>query len=292
MRNRLKNLSTLFLLLLLMNCNHTKTLDIQGHRGCRGLYPENSIEAFKKAVEIGVHTLELDVVVSKDNFVVVSHEPFMNPTICLDANGNEIKVSDKQKYNLYKMPFDSIKKFDCGSKYHPRFPDQKKMKTHKPSLDEVIKVAIEINPEIKFNIELKTEPEYDEVFTPYPKEFVQLVLEVVNKNSVFKKTNLQSFDLRILEEIKVQSPNMKVALLVDENEDIPEKLKKLSFKPETISPYFKLLKKEMVDNYQNEDYLVIPWTVNSVKEMKLMIDFQVDGIITDYPDRLIDLLKN
>ena len=274
-----------------MNRNPTKTINIQGHRGCRGLLPENTIPAFRKAIELGVHTLEMDVAVSKDNIVVVSHEPFISRTICLDANGNEIPKSYDKKHNLYQMSFDNIKQFDCGTKYHPRYPRQEKVKTYKPSLDEVIKVSKSKNPDIKFNIEFKARPEYDGIFTPNPKEFVQLVLDVLNHNEVENKTNLQSFDLRILEEIKLQSPNIKVAILIDRNESISEKLKQLSYKPEIISPYFKLLKKEIVASFQADNYLIIPWTVNSIQDIKQMKNFNVDGIISDYPDRLIDIIN-
>lgn len=274
-----------------MNCNQPKVIDIQGHRGCRGLFPENSIPAFKKAIELGVNTLELDVVISKDNKVIVSHEPYMNPMICLDAEGNEIKESKKNVYNLYQMTVDSIKQFDCGTKPYPRFPEQKKIRTYKPTLDEVIKKSKELNPKIKFNIEIKAEPKYYGVFTPYPSVFVKLVFEVINNNEASELCNLQSFDLQILEEIKKQSPKMELALLVDENENINKKLEALSFKPEIISPYFKLLTKKSVHEYQNDGYKIIPWTVNSTKEMEHMIDFQVDGIITDYPDKLIELLN-
>lgn len=273
-----------------MNRNPSKNINIQGHRGCRGLLPENTIEAFKKAIELGVNTIELDIAVSKDTIVVVSHEPFMSRTICLDVNGNEIPVKDDKKYNLYQMTFDSIKQFDCGTKKHSRFPKQEKLKTYKPSLDEVIKSSKELNPDIKFNIEFKARPEYDRIFTPKPKDFVKFVLDVVNDNDAFKETSLQSFDLRILEEVKRQSPTMRVALLIDGNESIAQKLSQLSYKPEIISPYFMLLSIENVAKYQNEGFKVIPWTVNKEKHLKRMIDFQVDGIITDYPDRLIELL--
>ncbi|WOD42918.1 glycerophosphodiester phosphodiesterase family protein [Hwangdonia lutea] len=275
-----------------MNCNESKNIDIQGHRGCRGLMPENTMEAFKKAIELGVQTLELDVAISKDNIVVVSHEPYMNPVICLDANGSEIPKSDEKKYNLYQMTFDSIKQFDCGTKHHPRFPNQQKIKTHKPALSEVIIASKKLNPNIKFNIEIKYQPDYNAVFTPNPKDFVRLVLDVINKNDAFNETNLQSFDLSILEEIKKQSPKMEVALLVDENEDIWNKMNVMSYWPEIISPYYKLLNAKTVRNLQAENFKVIPWTVNSKTDMRQMIDFKVDGIITDYPDILIDVLKN
>ena len=101
-------------------------MDIQGHRGCRGLHPENSLPAFEKALELKVKTLELDVVVSKDHKVVVSHEPYMSHEIALDLFGNEITPKLEMAFNLYTMSYDSIKLYDCGSKKHPRFPFQKK----------------------------------------------------------------------------------------------------------------------------------------------------------------------
>lgn len=292
MCNRLKSILYVSSLVLFMSCKSTKPIDIQGHRGCRGLMPENTIEAFKKAIELGVHTLELDVAISKDNIVVVSHEPFMSRKTCLDINGNEIAKSQDKKYNLYQMTFDSIKQFDCGSKFHPKFPNQQKIKTYKPSLDEVIKISKTKNPKIKFNIEIKYKPEYFEVFTPNPKDFVHLVLEVIHKNDVFNDVNLQCFSLSILEEIKRQSPKITVALLVDDGEKIWNKMSLLSYKPEIISPYYKLLDAKTVKNLQAENFKVIPWTVNKANAMKKMIDFKVDGIITDYPDVLINLLKD
>ncbi|WP_034046170.1 glycerophosphodiester phosphodiesterase family protein [Wocania ichthyoenteri] len=274
-----------------MNCNESKTIDIQGHRGCRGLMPENTIEAFKKAIELGVHTLELDVAVSKNNIVVVSHEPFMSRTICLDVEGIEIPKKDDKKYNLYQMTFDSIKQFDCGTKQHPKYPNQQKIKTYKPSLDEVIKISKQLNSKIRFNIEIKFKPEYEGVFTPNPKVFVSLVLDVVNKNNIFNETNLQSFDLNILEEIKKQSPKMKVALLVGIEDDIWSKIASMSYLPEIVSPYYKLLDSKIVRNLQAENFKVIPWTINNKTDMQQMIDFKVDGIITDYPDRLIQIIN-
>ncbi len=275
-----------------MNCNQNKIIDIQGHRGCRGLLPENTISAFKKAIELGVHTLELDVAVSKDNLVVVSHEPFISRKTCLDVNGFKIPHKDIDKYNFYQMSFDSIRKFDCGTKQHPRFLKQEKLKATKPALNEVFKVSKSMNQNIKFNIELKSQSNYYGKYIPYPAEFVSLVLNVINENKLLESCFLQSFDIKILEEIKNQESNMQVVLLVDEDEIISKKLKLLSFKPEIISPHFELLTIESVSEYQNNNYKIIPWTVNSIKDMNQMIDFQVDGIITDYPDRLIELLKN
>ena len=115
--------------------------DIQGHRGCRGLLPENTLPAFIKAMELGVTTVEMDVAITKDKLVVVSHEPWMNHEICSDKNGNEINRADEMGYNIYQMNYDEVKQFDCGSKTHPRFLYQQKIKTYKPLLSEVIDSA-------------------------------------------------------------------------------------------------------------------------------------------------------
>ena len=274
-----------------MSCNSEKQIDIQGHRGCRGLLPENSLPAFEKAIDLGVNTLELDIVISKYHKVLVSHEPYMNPLICYDPKGLSIPDSLETHYNLYKMNYDEIKTFDCGSKFHPTYPQQEKLKTYKPLLSEVFDLVKTKQSGVKFNIEIKSDPNYYGIFTPKPKAYVKLVLDEIEKNEMLRRVNLQSFDVAILEEVKKQLPTMKVALLVEDNETIDEKLKTLTFKPEIISPYFKLLSQESVKAYQSEGVLVIPWTINEAKDMKQMLSWQVDGIITDYPNTLMDLIK-
>lgn len=273
-----------------MSCNNQKQIDIQGHRGCRGLLPENSLPAFEKAIDLGVHTLELDIAITRDNEVVVSHEPYMNPVICFNPAGNVIEDSLKRSYNLYKISHQEIKAFDCGTKFHSTYPDQQKLKTYKPLLSEVFELVAAKNSDVKFNIEIKSKPEYYGIYTPQPKAYVALVLDVIKKHKVFNSVNLQSFDLLILEEIKLQSPKMPVALLVDEDEVIETKLNKLSYQPEIISPYFKLLTQDKVKDFQSQGFQIIPWTLNNEADLQLMINWQVDGIITDYPDRLIKIL--
>lgn len=274
-----------------MSCNSSKQIDIQGHRGCRGLLPENSLPAFEKAIDLGVHTLELDIVISKDHKVVVSHEPYMNPIICLNSDGEVLPDNSEETYNLYHMNYDEIKQFDCGSKFHPRYPQQEKLKTYKPLLSEVFDLVKAKDSEVKFNIEIKSETSYYGVLTPQPETYVKLVIDEIEKNEMLNRVNLQSFDIVILEEIKKQLPKMEVALLVEDNETIDVKLEALSFKPEIISPYFKLLTAESVKAYQAKGFKVIPWTINAIEDMKLMQSWAVDGIITDYPDQLIKILN-
>jgi glycerophosphoryl diester phosphodiesterase len=288
---RLNQITVFGIFITLMNCNSPHNIDIQGHRGCRGLFPENSLPAFEKAIELGVTTLELDLAISKDRKIIVSHEPYINSLFCLDTLGEEITFEEEKAYNLFKMNYQEIKAFDCGTKQYARFPKQQKIKTYKPLLSEVFELTKAKNSNVKFNIEIKADPKYDNIYTPEPKEFVRLVLNLIEQYGVFESTNLQSFDLRILEEIKKQAPKMKLSLLIDENETIEDKISKLSFTPEIISPYFGLLDADNIHIYQSKEIQIIPWTVNLEKDMQLMIDYQVDGIITDYPDKLIEMLK-
>ncbi|WP_299118644.1 glycerophosphodiester phosphodiesterase [uncultured Winogradskyella sp.] len=275
-----------------MNCNSKRQIDIQGHRGCRGLLPENSLPAFEKAIDLGVHTLELDIAITKDDKVIVSHEPYMNPTICYSPNVEEIPDTIGMSFNLYKMTYEEIKAFDCGSKFHPTYPNQEKLKTHKPLLSEVFELVESKKSNVKFNIEIKSERDYYGIYTPQPEAYVKLVIDEIEKHKMFNRVNLQSFDLNILRQIRNQSPDMPIALLVDEDEEIWAKISSLDTKlPEIISPYYKLLDSIMVRNLRAEKFKVIPWTVNKREDMKQMIVWQVDGIITDYPNRLIEILK-
>lgn len=273
--------------------NSHSQIDVQGHRGCRGLFPENSIPAFQKALDLGVTTLELDLVISKDNKVVVSHDPFMNHEIALDINGKTISEVEEKSFNLYEMTYDSIKKYDCGSKPHPKFPNQQKIKTYKPLLEEVIDLAEKHSQQtILYNIEIKSLAAWDLVYTPKVEEFVALVLDIIIAKGIENRITLQSFDIRTLEEVKRKAPKMVTSLLVDEFESITFKLKSLSFKPEIISPYYKLITKKRVKRLHKKELKVIPWTLNDEKDIKAMIDFKVDGIISDYPDRLIKILND
>lgn len=290
LRLKISSLSFAFFLFL-MCVQNKKNIDTQGHRGCRGLFPENTLPAFEHAIDLGVHTLELDIAITKDNKVVVSHEPFMNALICLKPNGETMTKDEGLEYNLYQMSYDSIKQFDCGTKFHPTYPEQKKLKTFKPLLSEVFDLVKSKKAKVNFNIEIKSKPEYYSIYTPQPEAYVKLVLDEINTSGLAERVNLQSFDLTILEEIKKQSSQMPVALLVEEDESITTKLESLSFKPEIISPYFKLLTEASIKSYQAQGYKIIPWTINEVEHMRQLIDWQVDGIITDYPDRLIGVLN-
>ncbi len=270
--------------------------DWQAHRGGRGIMPENSLPAFQKALELGVTTLELDVVISKDKQVVVSHEPFFSAEICTDARGREIAKSDeKGKFNIYQFDYAEIKSFDCGSKGNRGFPEQQKTKTRKPLLSEVLAMAEKhcrekkLSP-VQYNIEIKSSTEGDNVFHPAVPEYSLLVHQAIEKNVPLERVILQSFDFRVLKYWHEKYPSVRLAALVGNIKSAEENLKEIGFTPQIYSPYYKLLlNKGKVDKLHELGMKVIPWTVNEMDDMRKLKDWGVDGIITDYPNRIKEI---
>jgi glycerophosphoryl diester phosphodiesterase len=270
-------------------------IEVQGHRGERGYFPENSLPGFISAVNKGADVLELDVVISKDKKVVVSHEPYMSSLYMLTPAGDSIPKDREQSYNFYEMTYDSIKKFDAGSKGNRLFPAQKKMSTYKPLLSEVIDsvenyIKAHNLETVRYNIELKSVPSLYGIYQPQPEEFVTLVMQVIQEKGIEDKMNLQSFDPVILNVLRKKYPEIKVAYLVS-GEGIQKNLALLDFKPEIYSPQYSLIKSEQfVDSIKILDMKLIPWTVNEKEAIKEMIRLKVDGIITDYPERVLEEL--
>lgn len=298
-----KATTILMLLLLIVSCkDHQKkkdmkkesksekkySFDLQGHRGARGLFPENTLPSFKKALEIGVNTVELDVVITKDKKVLVSHEPWLNPAICLDAFGNKIEKEDAMNHNIYDCTYEEIQKIDCGSIGNPDFPEQQKMKATKPLLSDVIDLvetfSKENNISVAYNIEIKSDVKGDDLYHPLPEVFSDLVVEVLKSKNIKDKATIQSFDVRVLQYLHKAYPSYKLAYLVYKD-DVKTNLEKLGFIPPIYSPAYKLLNKAVVGEIHQKNMKVIPWTVNDVAEMKKLLDWGVDGIITDYPDK-------
>jgi len=294
----MKTKLTFFVIYFFISCNSVP-LDMeipnnfswQGHRGARGLLPENTIPAFKKALDLGMPVLELDIAISADKQVVVSHEPWMSAEICLDKNGRELSEEEGKVLRLYEMNYSEIALYDCGTKTHPRFPEQEKMRVAKPLLSDMVKEVEAYAKEKKYsapyyNIEIKSEPAYDTILSPRITEFVRLTIESITKLGIRERTNLQSFDLRALEEIHLQAPRIEIAYLVEDELDTAKALAKLTFTPDIYSPYYRLVNHRMLEITKNKGIKVIPWTVNETEEMKQLIGLGVDGIITDYPNRI------
>ncbi len=266
--------------------------DWQGHRGCRGLLPENSIPAFLKALELGVTTLELDLAVSSDSQLIVSHEPWLNDEICLKSDGSPVKKEESENLLIWKMTAAEVQQCDCGSRGHPRFKEQKPMRTVKPTLRQVVEAVRKQadffrKPMPLFNIEIKSQPNFDNKRTPSVAAFAKLVFDEIHALNIAKQSCVQSFDPRSLEAIHQLDPKQTTALLVENANGLKNNLKQLSFKPTIYSPYFLLIEKTTVDSCHNQNIKIIPWTVNDTAAMRQLILIGVDGIITDYPDRVL-----
>jgi glycerophosphoryl diester phosphodiesterase len=266
------------------------TFDLQGHRGARGLRPENSIPAFILALDSGVTTIELDLAISKDKQVVVSHEPWMSASICLKPDGSQISAQEEKSFSLYEMDYEQIRKFDCGSKGNAKFPEQVKMPTFKPLLKDVI-IAVEHHIrnyglyEVDYNIEIKSSPSGDNKQHPTPEVFSDLVYNLIDQYLPLERVVIQSFDFRVLKYWHEKYPDIRLAALIENTKTVDANLRTLGFNPSVYSPHYKLLTKEVVDHLRDVDIRVIPWTVNEVGDMRKMLQWKVDGFITDYPDR-------
>lgn len=264
--------------------------DLEGHRGARGLLPENTIPAFIKALELGVTTLELDLAVSKDKKLIVSHEPWFSSEICCAPDGEPIAKEDEMRHLIYEMTYEEIARYDCGKRGHPRFPTQKLMAVSKPLFRDMV-LAVEARRKelnlapVDFNIETKSTPEGDNRLHPEPKDFVEIIYREIREPDILHRTILQSFDVRTLQEMQHLDPTVRLSLIVENELGFEENLRLLGFAPHIYSPRYQLVDETLIAKAHQLGVQVIPWTVNEVEEMKRLADLGIDGLITDYPDR-------
>ncbi len=278
-----------------MSCENStqQKFDLEGHRGCRGLMPENTIPAMLKAIDLGVNTIEMDVVITADKKVVLSHEPFFSHEITSLPNGDTIEAKNERQYNIFHMTYDSVRLYDVGLKPHPRFPSQQKMKALKPLLadifDAVEAYLIKTNhPEIFYNIEIKSSDSTDHLYHPAPEEYADLVMKVINDKKIANRVVIQSFDVRSLKIMNQKYPAVKLSLLIDAGHKIAlhDFKNLLGFQPNIISPDYSLLTQQITDSLHKQNIKIIPWTVNNIEAAKKLYRMGLDGIITDYPDRI------
>ncbi|WP_440134912.1 glycerophosphodiester phosphodiesterase family protein [Chitinophaga sancti] len=281
-------------ILMLVSLAASAQFDVQAHRGGRALMPENTIPAMKHAIDLGARTLELDCVISADKKVVVSHDLYMSADFMRTPEGKDIEKVNEQSYKLYTMPYDSIRKYDAGTKPHKDFPKQVKMQTYKPLLSELIDsvetyVKTHHLKPVYYNMETKCSPDGDGTFHPAPDEFVALMMKVIKDKGIQHRVTVQSFDIRTLQVIHKLYPKQKLALLVYGKESFEANLAQLGFSPDIYSPYSALVTKDLVTTAHHKNVQVLPWTVNDPQDMQKMIDLGVDGIITDDPEALVKL---
>jgi len=263
----------------------------EGHRGCRGLMPENTIPAMIHALSFPVVALELDVVISKDKQVVVSHEAWFNHEISTKPDGGYITEEQEKAYNIYQMDYADVKKFDVGMKPHPRFTKQQKLPAYKPLLAELIDsvqaaMMTRRRPMPWYNIEIKSLPETDGIFHPGPEEFADLVMNILEEKGLEERVVIQSFDIRPLQVIHRKYPDYNTALLIDENDkrSLQEQLDQLGFIPYIYSPHYSIATRQRINECHAKGMRVIPWTVNEAAMIGELEENGADGVITDYPD--------
>lgn len=270
--------------------------DIQGHRGARGERPENTWPAFARAIELGVTSLEMDVVIAGDGTVVVSHEPWFSALLCREPSGRPVRPF--QRSSLYQMTYAAIAQFDCGSRRHPRFPHQELVPAPKPRLEDVLRqaevYAAELGrPPVRYSIEIKSRPDWEGKYQPDPETFVRRVQAVVAACGVLARTTLLSFDVRVLKLARQLFPTLALSLLVERHDRRPLEahLERLGFVPDVYGPDYRLVTAKLIDDVHAQGMRLIPWTVNRLSDMQRLLRLGADGLITDYPGRALALLQ-
>ena len=271
--------------------------DVQGHRGARGLVPENTLKGFLLALELGVTTLEMDVVVSRDRQLVLSHDPWFSSDFSADPSGNRISPAAQFRHRIYRMDYETVRSYDCGLA-NARFPRQAPEVSRKPRLGDVLEAVEEFTGELGrdpvfYNIETKTTPAGDKILHPAPEEFVALLLDVVGRHGLLQRTTIQSFDPRTLREVRRRSLPVQTSLLIARGDHlgVAADLTILGFVPEIYSPDFRLVNRKLVRQVHARGMRLLPWTVNDPAEMVRMRELGADGVITDYPDVALEALQ-
>lgn len=257
---------------------------VHGHRGCRAVRPENTRAAFQHALRAGVDVLEMDLAVTADDVVVVSHDPTLNPKICRGRGGEEIAPG----IPIRSLTYAELARYDCGAVRHPDYPQQVPVPGSRiPRLEEVL--ARGKRSAVWFNIETKIPADHPEWTVP-PERFAALVLEVVRRQGVESRTILQSFDYRSLRAMKRLAPKLRLAALDEEGQQDFVALAR-SAEADIISPRWDLVTSEKVRAARAAGLQVVPWTANTPEQWRRLIDAGVDAIITDDPEALIAFLK-
>lgn len=292
-----------FICLLPWSC-FSHELEVQGHRGYRALHPENTLPAFAAAIEAGANTLELDVLVTADNQLVIHHDFFINKELCAYLDGSEIS----KEVLIRTLTLEQLKKLDAGGKPNPLFPTQvPKPGTQIPSLQELFDFINTFShphaKKIRLNLEIKRDLRFPEWTLP-PSEMAELITKQVKESGLEDRVYYSSFDPEILAAIRKADPSastglifealsLEVARLLHSDSEMDFLVQIASLlQVNVLSPNHELLHgKEEVSSLQNKGFRVIPWTVNDPKRWAELIEMGVNGIISDDPQALLEFLK-
>lgn len=274
--------------------------DVQAHRGGMGLYPEESLAAMLNAVDLGVNTLEMDLCITRDRQVILSHDKFFHPRYAIRPDGTPVNPGDELVF-LWNMPYEEVLKWDVGSKPNPAWPEKHCQPAVKQRAAEVIG-AVEaycrekgIAP-MKYNIEIKSDPDYEGYIEgrdwPEYHEFTDLCMATLDSLGLGDRLIVQCFDERALNYINQKYPGHTLAYLLEDYEtDLDEAMAKLDFTPEWLSPEHSNVNAALMEYAHANGMKVVTWTVDEKDEMRRLIDLGVEAIISNYPDRLMDVVK-
>lgn len=278
--------------------NRPGELELVGHRGATGFAPENTIPGFKKALEFDINSIEFDVVVSGDGKVVVSHEPWFRHDICLQPDGSTIAEEEQMNHLIYEMSYEEISEYDCGSLQRPGFPEQETMSAAKPLMMDAIREIEAFREEngyaeIDYNVEIKSNPDWDNELQPEPGDVIRLVYNELQELGLMERIKIFAFDTRILNELqRIDSTVTQVYLIPGSQPDVADNLSKLTHIPDVYAPNHSLVGAELVAQIHSNGMRLIPWTVNRYEDMVRLVDMGVDGIISDYPNHFEKLKKH
>lgn len=259
-------------------------MDIYGHRGARGNLPENTIASFIYAIEHGVKGIELDLVVTKEKQLLVSHEPYMACHLCLQPNGNPIV--NQEQYNIYEMLYEDILLFDCGSLKQDAFTNQKNAQHSKPLFKDILKATMPLVKQgFTYLIEIKSDRKWYGTFQPDISEYCDLIINEVQvlKSSPNVDLIIQSFDPAILNRLHKLDEELKLGFLIEEKLEIDKQLSRLNFIPYCFNPEYTLVDQNIVNIVHEKEMKIFCWTVNNLASASTLTQYGVDSIITDYP---------
>ena len=273
---------------------------VEAHRGGMGLYPEETLAAMLNAVKLGVNTLEMDLCVSRDKKVMLSHDRYFHPRYSTRPDGTSVESGDPKAF-LYEMPYSDIVKWDVGLKYNPAWPEKICIPAVKPIAADVIAAVEAYTKEnghypMHYDIEIKSDPSGEEgeegVNWPEYHEFTDLCMQVLDAAGLGDRLMIQCFDERVLNYIHDKYPGHTLAYLVEDYEtDFDQYMSLLDFTPEWLSAPHENVDADLVAKARARGMKVNTWTVDDRDEMRRLIGVGVDAIITNYPDRLLEVVK-
>ena len=268
-------------------------IDVQAHRGGAGLMPENTIEAMKHALDMGVNTLELDLQVSKDGLVVVSHDPYFHHRYAIRPDGSHVEKDDPKEY-IYTMPYSEVAKYDVGSRPSEVWPEKACIKTVKPLANDLIDFVENYTKEnglspVRYNIEIKSKDAAGEGQNwPTYDRFVTECCKFLHSKQLDDRLVVQSFDVRALNYMHEKYPEFILSYLVDANApDFDTYMGYLKFTPQWLSPHHTITDEALVQKCREKGIKLVPWTVDKPEDIKRVLDLGVEAIISNYPDRVL-----